>query len=117
MKKKIEYYSRNGQWSKTIELPAINIVCPLCSGKGKHVNPAIDGNGLSQEDFDNDPDFAESYFSGVYDVTCYECNGNNVVSVVDEKRLTKREKILYDAHCKTELKNHAEMRAEREWEY
>lgn len=56
-------------------------VCPLCEGRGKHVNPSIDAHGLSREDFDEDPDFAESYFRGDYDVPCNLCRGANVVPV------------------------------------
>jgi len=74
-----------------ILLPSKRVVCPQCDGTGKHVNPAIDGHGLSADDFAEDPDFAESYFSGVYDVRCELCNGNNVIDEVDEER------------CKTKL--------------
>jgi hypothetical protein len=66
-----------------VELPAKNEVCGRCGGDGKHTNPAIDGNGISREDFDQDPDFEQAYFSGRYDVTCEECGGNRVVPVVD----------------------------------
>lgn len=67
-----------------IDLPAKYEVCDLCHGEGKHVNPAVDGNGLTQEDFDEDPDFREAYFSGVYDVRCEECQGTRVMLEVDE---------------------------------
>jgi len=63
-------------------------VCDRCRGKGSHCNPAIDGNGLTREDFDEDPDFEESYFRGDYDVACYDCKGLRVVPVVDEDALT-----------------------------
>lgn len=59
-------------------------VCPRCRGEGTHVNPAVDGHGISPEQFHDDPDFEEAYFSGVYDVTCEECGGKNVVDVPDE---------------------------------
>jgi RecJ-like exonuclease len=58
-------------------------LCSTCDGRGSHVNPSIDAHGLSREDFDDDPDFAEDYFSGRYDVPCNECHGANVVPVVD----------------------------------
>lgn len=67
-----------------VELPAKFEVCGRCRGEGKHVNPAIDGNGITREQFDEDPDFQESYFSGVYDVSCEECGGKRVVLEVDE---------------------------------
>lgn len=66
-----------------VALPAKNVVCSRCDGEGKHVNPAVDGNGISQEEFDQDPDFEEAYRSGRYDVQCLECKGNKVVKEVD----------------------------------
>lgn len=68
------------------EAPAEFAVCDVCEGKGTHVDPNIDSHGISPEEFDDDPDFRESYFSGMYDVTCYGCNGNRVVPVVYEGR-------------------------------
>lgn len=62
-----------------VRYPAKRIVCSCCDGKGSVVNPSIDSNGLSQEDFDEDPDFREQYFSGTYDISCPHCGGNNVV--------------------------------------
>lgn len=59
-------------------------LCPTCEGRGTHVNPSIDDNGISAEDFDEDPDFREGYFQGRYDVPCYECGGLRVVPVPDE---------------------------------
>jgi hypothetical protein len=79
-----------------IELPAVYGVCPRCQGRGTHVNPAIDGNGLTREDFDEDPDFEESYFRGDYDVQCYECRGKRVVAVLDRKRCSKADAAAYD---------------------
>lgn len=54
-------------------------VCGTCDGKGTHVNPSIDAHGISPEEFDDDPDFRDNYFSGMYDVACYECQGRRVV--------------------------------------
>ena len=45
------------------------IICPACRGDGTCVNPNIDSHGLTAEDFAADPDFGESYASGIYDVT------------------------------------------------
>lgn len=75
-----------------IEVKTKMQVCPRCDGKGHHTNPSIDGNGISAEEFYNDPDFAEDYFSGVYDVPCYECGGENVTPVVDLDSLTKEQR-------------------------
>ena len=95
---KISYVFKSGA-DMPVHLPGKFEVCDRCEGRGKHVNPAIDEHGLSRDDFDQDPDFEEAYFSGRYDVRCYDCNGLRVMPVVDEQKLTKREKVLYDSHC------------------
>lgn len=59
------------------------IVCPNCEGTGRTTNPAIDGNGLPDECV-QDQDFMEDYLSGVYDVRCVMCHGNNVIDEVIE---------------------------------
>lgn len=83
------------------------IVCPVCEGKGTHVNPDIDANGLTAEDFDEDPDFAEDYRSGVYDVTCYTCKGRTTVpddvpeklaQAAEDRRLAAREDGDWEAY-------------------
>lgn len=87
---KVPGYSRDGNIEFTgIELPARRVVCPRCEGEGKHVNPAIDSHGISPEEFDADPDFAEGYFSGRYDVRCEGCKGDRVIDEVDEKACRK----------------------------
>ena len=62
-------------------------VCPVCQGDGKTVNPAIDCHGLTAEDFREDPDFAESYREGLYDIPCRACNGKRVVTKARIKEL------------------------------
>jgi hypothetical protein len=83
------------EWKRFVEemdiyedqIPTHVIVCPVCNGKGTHVNPAIDSYGLTREDFNQDPDFEDDYRSGVYDVRCYTCEGRNVVDAVDWEKL------------------------------
>lgn len=53
-------------------------VCDTCDGKGKYVNPDIDSQGLSREDFDDDPTFKEDYFAGFYDIQCAACKGKRM---------------------------------------
>ena len=65
-------------------LPVKWAVCDVCEGKGTHVNPSIDCNGISPEAFAEDPDFAEDYSSGMYDQPCNHCKGRTTVPVVDE---------------------------------
>lgn len=90
-----EYEDDNGNIfsDESVELPARFEVCDLCNGKGKHTNPSIDCCGLTREDFAEDPDFAESYFAGHYDVTCNQCNGNRVSPVIDEDQIPKEGKM------------------------
>lgn len=76
-------------------LPTRWVVCPVCAGKGSHVNPAIDGHGLTAEDFDQDPDFAEDYAAGVYDQTCNKCLGRTTVRAVDLDRLSPEDLAAY----------------------
>lgn len=79
-----------------VSFPAHYEVCDRCRGTGKHVNPSIDGHGISREEFDADPDFEEAYFEGRYDVTCYECKGERVVLVEnDVETFTDEQKALY----------------------
>jgi len=54
--------------------------CDTCNGKGHHVNPSVDCDGLSYEDL-YDGGYAEDYFGGVYNVTCYKCHGQRVMPV------------------------------------
>jgi hypothetical protein len=84
------------------------ILCPVCEGEGKTVNPNIDDNGLTREDFDEDPDFAQDYINGVYDITCNACGGMRVVKPsrikelqqnAEDRRLAARENGDWDSYC------------------
>jgi hypothetical protein len=114
LKRFYEYLEENED-SDDRKLPICREVCPTCDGTGKHVNPAIDSHGISGEEFANDPGFAEDYFNGVYDVTCYECHGRNVIDAIDYDRaviecpdLYKKyvdwlaDEIYYDSVCRAE---------------
>lgn len=50
-------------------------ICPECEGEGTVLMDALQNQSFSTEDFNNDPDFAEGYFGGDYDVTCTHCQG------------------------------------------
>lgn len=65
-------------------LPIHFEVCGSCDGRGQYVNPAIDADGLTAEDFEEaGEDFRHDYFAGHYDVRCEECEGRRVVPVPD----------------------------------
>lgn len=94
-----------------IELPMKWEVCPVCNGKGKHVNPAIDAGGLSEE-MQDDPDFIDGYMAGTYDVTCNRCTGRTTVPAVDWGALTPEQKELYEAQLRADADYEAERLAE-----
>jgi hypothetical protein len=56
------------------------IICPVCEGEGKTVNPAIDGNGITASEMDeilnDDPEFIDDYIGGLYDIACRACGGS-----------------------------------------
>jgi len=83
-------YDRDEEYK--CEFPFEWTVCSVCDGNGSHVNPSIDAHGISAEEFYEDPDFAEEYFSGVYDVRCYGCGGKRVEPAIDYDRCTDEQK-------------------------
>ena len=59
-------------------------LCPACEGRGSRVNPAIDGHGISPEEFAEDPEFLENYLGGMYDEPCPLCRGVRVIDRREE---------------------------------
>ena len=90
-----------------VPLPTRFVVCPTCRGTGTHVNPSIDAGGYDPDGggFDDE----DPYMTGVYDVQCFNCAGNNVVARVDEARCTAEQLAALRATREAE----AEMRAEK----
>lgn len=95
------------------DLPTKFEICPTCDGRGTHVNPSIDAQGLTGEDFAEDLDFEEAYFAGRYDVPCYECEGRNVVPVVDESKCSAALLALWRADVESLAEMYAIEAAER----
>lgn len=87
-------------------------VCPMCMGEGTTVNPSIDAGGISSEQFYEDPDFADDYFGGVYDIQCPECKGRTTVQDVDFERLPQKLQDALDDWWESESADHAERMAE-----
>ena len=97
-----------------LSIPSRFEVCPRCRGTGSHVNPAIDGNGLSAEDIDDaGPEFLDDYLGGVYDVQCYQCEGTRVVAVPDLERCSDAEREAWERHERSLDELRREERAER----
>ena len=109
-------YGENG---KEIPLPTCWEVCDRCHGEGKHSNPSIDGNGITASEMAEmcyeDEDFADNYFSGVYDVTCHQCDGKRVMKVVNLGAMSKEDIAEYhsqqEQRRESELESYYERRA------
>lgn len=99
----VELYDEEGDAFVAV-VPFRFEACWNCHGKGSHVNRAIDGHGISREEFDEDPDFEEAYFSGAYDVACDECGGDRVVAVTDDERVQAAQQSAadYARECEAE---------------
>ena len=97
-------------------LPGQYIICHNCQGKGTHVNRAIDGNGISPEEFAEDPDFFDEYMAGTYDVSCEnKCDNGKIIVPIDADNMSDEQKkllLLLEAH---EMDEHL-YRQECEWE-
>jgi hypothetical protein len=76
-------------------------VCNSCDGRGRYVNPNIDRNGISSEEFYEDPEFEEMYMGGGFDVTCDECQGMRVSPrfAGDHKTGQQIEKMIAERHA------------------
>lgn len=87
-------------------------VCTRCRGTGTHVNPAIDGNGITASEMDrhdhDDEDFRDNYMNGVYDVTCHLCGGKRVIEDSPEAE----EARAFDAECREEQRRESMMLGE-----
>ena len=77
-------------------LPAVDIPCHRCQGSGSHVNPSIDGNGITESEWSEwSEDEREGYFRGDYDVSCHACEGTKFVKeIVDACYLSEPQKVL-----------------------
>jgi hypothetical protein len=86
------------------EHPAEFTVCWVCEGHGKYVNPSIDSDGISPEQFAEDPEFARSYFAGAYDIQCRSCGGRRVelTPIEDEAKKSLAEDCQFEADWEAE---------------
>lgn len=92
-------------------------VCGTCNGRGQVVNPSIDENGLTQADFDEDPDFRVEYCRGTYDITCPECDGLRVVLVPEDGANNPASLEAYERVTQGAWRYAAERAREREMGY
>lgn len=106
-----------------LELPAKVEVCWRCKGHGTHLTPSIGEHAYSMEEFNeafDDDEDKDAYFQrgGMYDVTCHECHGKNVIKVVDDDACRTPELIerlkMYHEHERREAEYAREDRYNRE---
>ncbi len=94
------------------QIPTVWAVCPVCRGKGSHVNPAIDAGGIAGHAFREEPEFMEAYQRGDYDQPCNRCGGRTTVRVVDRDACEAHLLALYDADEEAAYDMEAERLAE-----
>ncbi len=104
----VEIYGEDdeSEWTEEAEIPCVYVVCGTCDGKGTHVNPSIDASGIGPEGFHEDPDFADDYLRGRFDVRCYGCGGDRVIPTPDQDRcdpavlraIEERERAMWEMH-------------------
>jgi DnaJ-class molecular chaperone len=93
-----------------VKPPTHYIVCPDCQGRGTMTLQRL---AVTQEQFDEDPDFMEDYLGGVYDEPCPDCHGRTTVLVIDEERLTPEQKEYVEGYWQDEYEYRALCEAER----
>ena len=96
-----------------ILLPTKWEVCSVCEGKGIHVDPRMDDNGLNTADFQDDPDFANDYFSGAFDIPCNSCGGRTTIRALDEGACEPELLRQYIIQCQGEERDAMESYQER----
>lgn len=104
----------DGLDGEIVRIPAKYEVCPTCDGKGTHVNPSIDGHGITGEEMDElGHDWLDDYLSGAFDVVCNYCKGVRVVLEVDREAALPRWIKLYDEMWNDEWETRRAYEAER----
>jgi RecJ-like exonuclease len=81
-----------------IKIPARYEVCSVCEGKGSHVNPSVDSNGITADEWYREwnHESREDYLGGLYDVECFECKGKRVVPVPNRDYTNPNDLYIWD---------------------
>ncbi len=110
-------YRSDAEGDFEVEIPTKFEVCPRCQGRGTRVNPAVDGHGISAEEWENDwsEEDQETYMSGGYDVQCDECDGLRVVEIADESRMTPEDVEAWHEQERMEALDRAAENMERRY--
>ena len=97
-----------------VDFPFEFEVCSHCGGAGKTVSPGVDSHGITHEEFAEDPEFRENYYSGLYDISCENCNGANVAPTLLEKDFNDEQKKWYNEYQEATYECDMERDAERQ---
>ena len=96
---------------KDIFLPSKAGVCWRCRGTGSHVNPSIDGHGITPDEMnDLGPEFFDDYMGGMYDVTCGLCKGKRLTAEVIECELSAEQNKAYEEDWQRDEAERSEQR-------
>jgi hypothetical protein len=90
-------------------------VCGRCDGKGVRDHEAF-SNGISMQEFDEDPEFHKAYMEGRYDVVCFLCSGARVVFELNESEAKREHPEAYKRYLeyqRDERRHLAEIAYER----
>lgn len=110
----LEREDAEGVYVEEVPLRTKREVCWRCHGNGTHTNPSIDGNGISGAEWAEwDDDDREAYLTGAYDVVCQECNGRNVIDIVDLDALTDDQRVAWEAQIEDERSYRAMVASEQ----
>jgi hypothetical protein len=108
--------AEDNEIEESLTVPARWCICGRCEGQGKHSNPSIDGNGITESEMEEaGADFREDYFAGRYDVGCEECAGSGKILEVDGERFENTQPEAYKRWVAEEAADR-EYEAESRWE-
>lgn len=101
------------------KVPGKYEVCDRCRGEGTHVNPNIDGHGITQEEWETDWDEEEkeTYRSGGYNIICLSCEGKRVELVPDWDNMPQNMATEYEKHLEQQSEWDRERRSEEKFGY
>lgn len=109
----IRYQDKEGT-EVEIQVPARYEVCRDCNGEGTELYGSMKGYAYSAEEFHDDPDFAEAYIGGNYDVACSTCRGQRVELRPDRDFCTDDQLKAIDARAELERESARQRYADRE---
>lgn len=75
------------------------VVCYGCNGRAVMTLKRL---AVTQEQFEEDPDFKEDYLNGVYDEPCPDCHGRSTVLEIDVESLPPEQERWVEDYIREE---------------